>query len=70
VHEFDFFCAIIIIIIITIIIIGDDDDDEDYDNVLCMDPTRKYLQDTRRCSAELPLRCAGTGTPFLADPLC
>ena len=27
----------------------------------------KYLQDTRRCSVESPLRCAGTGTPFSAS---
>ena len=30
----------------------------------------KCLQDTRRCSVESPLRCAGKGTPFLADSLC
>jgi len=24
----------------------------------------------RHCSVESPLRCVGTGTPFLADPLC
>ena len=28
----------------------------------------KCLQDTRRYSVESPLRCVGTGTPFLADP--
>ena len=30
----------------------------------------KCFQDTRRCSVESLLSCVGTGTPFLADPLC
>ena len=49
----------------------DDDDDDKDDNVRNdYDEMKVFARHTLRCSVESPLRCVGTGTPFLADHLC